>query len=58
VVNNATFLITASHATKCYITVLGSTNYTATRIRAVVNSGGTVYIELYDSAQSIASGTA
>ena len=58
VVCNATFLITASHSSKCFINALGTTNYNAVRIRGVVQSNGTAYIELYDTANSIASGTA
>lgn len=57
VVCNATFLITTSHASKCFINALGTTNYSAVRIRGVVQSNGTAYIELYDTANSIASGT-
>lgn len=58
VVCNATFLITTSHSSKCFINTLGTTNYSAVRIRGVVQSNGTAYIELYDTARSIASGTA
>jgi hypothetical protein len=58
VVCNATFLITTSHASKCFINTLGTTNYSAVHIRGVVSSNGTAYIELYDEAHSIASGTA
>jgi hypothetical protein len=36
---------------------LASANYSALRIRAVVNANGRAYIEIYDTANSIASGT-
>jgi hypothetical protein len=55
---SSTFLITSSHASKCQIIELASTDYTAVRCRAVVNSGGTYYFEVYDTANSISSGTA
>ena len=60
VVINATFLITSSHAGSklCQINQLGGSNYSSVKIRGVAQSNGTAYIELYDTANSIASGTA
>ena len=60
VVCNATFLITTSHAGATYSTCqeLASCNYTQIRSRLVVASNGTYYFEVYDTAQSIASGVA
>lgn len=57
VVCNYTFLINASHSSQVKITQLGGTTYSNVRIRGLANSGGNAYIELYDTANSIASGT-
>ena len=57
VVYNYTFMITTHHASKCHITALACSNYSAIKIRGVVDSSGNCYIELYDEANSIASGT-
>mgnify|MGYP003293213338 CR=1 FL=1 len=58
VVTNYTFMINASHAQKVSITQLNGTKYSSVRIRGVADENGSTYIELYDTAQSIASGTA
>ena len=57
VVCNTTFLITTSHASYGQIVQLGSNNYVAFKVRICVNSSGYYYFEIYDTAQSIASGT-
>lgn len=56
VVGNATFLITASHSQQGYVTQLGSNTYSSFAIRAVANSSGSCYIDLYDNMGN-ASGT-
>lgn len=57
VVCNATFLVTSSHSSFGQIVPLSSNNYTPIRLRILVNSTGDFYIEINDTAQSIASGT-
>lgn len=58
VVYNFTFLITASHSGVAKIVQLGATRYgTSVRIRGLGNTNGNIYIELYDTAASITSGT-
>ena len=54
---NSTFLINASHASYGQITELGANNYSKFKVRLVVNSNGDYYVEIYDTASSIASGT-
>ena len=54
---NATFLINVSHSSYGQIIELGSNNYSKFKVRLVVNSNGYYYIEIYDTASSIASGT-
>lgn len=58
VVCNYTFMINASHAQKVSITQLNGTKFSSVRIRGVADNNGSTYIELYDTAQSIKSGTA
>ena len=59
VVCNVTFLVISSHAGSKYASCqeLASNNYTPVRIRLVSNNNGQYYFEIYDTAQSIASGT-
>lgn len=57
VVYNYTFIINVHHSSKCHINVLQGNSYTTIKIRGIVDSNGNVYIELYDDANSIASGT-
>lgn len=58
VVCNATFMINASHSTGySQIVQLNSTSYSSFQIRLVTNNFSVTYIELYDTADSIASGT-
>ena len=56
VVGNATFLITASHASQGYVTQLGANTYTSFAIRAVANANGDCYVDIYDNGLN-ASGT-
>ena len=60
VVCNITFLITSSHAGSNYVNIieLASCNYSAVRVRAVASGSGDYYLELYDTSNSIAAGTA
>ena len=58
VVCNATFMITSSHSKVCNIVQIGANTYSTFQIRGVTNSNGTAYVEIYDSSNSIASGTA
>ena len=57
---NAIFLVYVSHpgSNASHITELASTNYSTIRCRVVSNSNGAYYFEIYDTATSIASGTA
>lgn len=58
VVINATFAITASHSKSVFITQLNANGYSPFKIRGVTNQNATIaYIEIYDNAKSIASGT-
>lgn len=57
VVCNATFIVSTSHASVGKISLIGSTNYSNFNIRVVVNSGGSFYFEIDDTANNIASGT-
>ncbi len=58
VVGNATFAINASHSNTVYITQLNANKYSTFQIRGVTDSNATnTYIEIYDTANSIASGT-
>lgn len=58
VVGNATFAINASHSSTVYITQLNANKYSTFQIRGVTDSNANnVYIEIYDTANSIASGT-
>ena len=54
---NSTFLINTSHSFYGQITELGANNYSKFKVRLVVNSNGDYYVEIYDTASSIASGT-
>lgn len=54
---NSTFLINTSHSSYGQITELGANNYSKFKVRLVVNSNGDYYVEIYDTASSIASGT-
>lgn len=53
---NSTFLINTSHSSYGQITELGANNYSKFKVRLVVNSNGDYYVEIYDTASSIASG--
>lgn len=58
VVGNATFAINASHSYSVYITQLNANKYSTFQIRGVTDSNANnTYIEIYDTANSIASGT-
>lgn len=59
VVYNYTFIINVHHnsSDQCHINVLQGNSYKAIKIRGIVNTSGHAYIELYDDANSIASGT-
>ena len=59
VVCNAVFLVTAAHngAERSNIVELSSCGYSELRCRLVVNSSANYYFEVYDTANSIASGT-
>lgn len=59
VVVNTTFLLTSSHAGSKYANCqeISSNNYTPMRVRLVTDTNGKYYFEIYDTAQSIASGT-
>jgi len=59
VVFNATFLVTTTHAASDYANCmqLSGNNYTPFKIRLVVAQASNYYFEIYDDANSIASGT-
>ena len=58
VVCNASFIINCSHTTGySHIVQLNSNSYSQFQIRLVTNSSSSTYIELYDTAYSITSGT-
>jgi hypothetical protein len=57
VVYSATFLITTSHSQKANIIQLANTSYSNFKIRAVINSYGDGYIEMYDDNGSATSAT-
>ena len=56
VVCNATFIINTSHASYGQIHQIGSNNYSKFKIRLLVNSSGYIIVDIYDTANSIASG--
>ena len=60
VVYNITFLITSSHAGSNNVNIieLASCKYSTVRVRAVASGRGDYYLELYDTSNSIAAGTA
>ena len=58
VVYNYSLIINTLHANgQCHINVLQGNDYSSIKIRGVTENNGHMYIELYDAANSIASGT-
>lgn len=57
VVCNATFIINTSHSSYGQINQIGSNNYSKFKIRLLVNSSGYIIVDIYDTANSIASST-
>ena len=57
VVFNTTFIVTASHSQQANIIQLQSTTYSPFKIRTLSDANGNCYIEIYDDAAGIASGT-
>lgn len=57
VVCNSTFIINTSHASYGQIHQISSNNYSKFKIRLLVNSSGYIIVDIYDTANSIASGT-